>query len=114
MPAITITVTAPKPRKRPFLSIRRIGGLYHWRIGRTGGSIYRPKPLLACMALLGAATLQSCAIAPESGANGTYAVVLTAASGNEYVVDYGLSAADCAESIRYEWPDAVCINEGSN
>lgn len=29
----------PVPR-RPFASFRRVGGLYHWRIGRLGGSFY--------------------------------------------------------------------------
>ncbi len=27
------------------LSIRKVGGLYHWRIGRVGGSLYLAKPL---------------------------------------------------------------------
>lgn len=107
-----MSITAPKLRcNRSLVSFRKIGGLYHWRIGSTGGAIYRPKPLLAIAALASAAMLQSCAITSQDGANGTYAVILTAASGNEYVVDYGLSAADCAESVRYQWPDAVCVNE---
>lgn len=27
----------------PFLSVKRVGGLYHWRIGRVGGSFYLAK-----------------------------------------------------------------------
>lgn len=30
-------------RPKPFASLRRIGGLIHWRIGRLGGSFYWSK-----------------------------------------------------------------------
>lgn len=35
------TVAAPR---RAWISFKRVGGLYHWRIGRTGGSFYRSRP----------------------------------------------------------------------
>lgn len=108
MQHITVIATSNrKPAKRPFVSFRKIGGLYHWRIGNTGGSIYRPGMLIA--AALAMTTACAAPIPVASGA--TYAVILTVANGNEYVVDYGLTLQDCRDAIANEWPDATCINE---
>lgn len=41
----------------------------------------------------------------------TYAVILTAHTGNEYVLDYGLSKPECSNAIAADWPDAVCHKE---
>lgn len=41
----------------------------------------------------------------------TYAVILTAQSGNEYVVDYGMTQEDCSAAIASDWPDASCVAE---
>lgn len=35
-----MTRTTPTSTKRPFLSLKRVGGLTHWRIGTVGGSWY--------------------------------------------------------------------------
>jgi hypothetical protein len=38
--AVPLVGLAPRAAVRPWLTIRKVGGLWHWRIGRLGGSIY--------------------------------------------------------------------------
>lgn len=38
---LTIASRPSQPQRRPFISLRKIGGLYHWRVGSIGGSFYR-------------------------------------------------------------------------
>lgn len=40
---VTVLHHPSHPSRRPFVSLRRIGGLLHWRIGRIGGSFYITK-----------------------------------------------------------------------
>jgi len=37
------TVRLMAPARKPWLTIRKVGGLLHWRIGRLGGSFYLAK-----------------------------------------------------------------------
>lgn len=39
---VRINITPAK--RRAWISFKRVGGLYHWRVGRLGGSFYLTKP----------------------------------------------------------------------
>lgn len=67
----------------------------------------------ACAATLGAMVAGAAYIDHgQAGASvPTYAVILTAQSGNEYVVDYGMTQEDCRAAIDADWPDARCEAE---
>jgi len=67
----------------------------------------------ACAATLGAMVAGAAYIdhARAGASVPTYAVILTAQSGNEYVVDYGMTQEDCRAAIDADWPDARCEAE---
>lgn len=67
----------------------------------------------ACAATLGAMVAGAAYIdhARAAVAAPTYAVILTAKGGNEYVVDYGMTQEDCRAAIDADWPDARCEAE---
>jgi hypothetical protein len=80
---------------------RKIGGIHWLALGRWRMSVCRtrtdaPSPRLGWLMLPACALMASCAtIEPVA----SYALVLTGQSGNEYVLEHGLSASDCDAEI---------------
>ncbi len=83
----------------PFASLKRVGGLYHWRIGSIGGSFYRAKrrsgasQMLVTTALFGAV---ACGAQPPAP---SYSAIVTLATGDEYVIEHSASLDDCNRTI---------------
>lgn len=97
--------------------MRKIGGLYHWRVGPIGGSFYisrkhKPapaRPLWPVAAMVAIAT--ACTnTAPAKPQEVTFALVHYDA-GQRYVDDYGLTMSDCVNAMA-DGRGNVCEAEG--
>jgi len=99
---LTITIRPIKPK--PLLSLRKVGGMYHWRIGPIGGSFYRtskgntcrtvnPVPVIAAAMVLAVA-----AIACLPTYDGLQ-LVTEYVDGSSTIDDTGLTVSDCAQRI---------------
>lgn len=96
--SMTVTVQ-PAPTRKPFY--RKISGIHwlacgRWRVSvcRTRGP--RSEPRLGWLMLPAVALMASCTTVEPVA---SYTLVLTGQSGNEYVLDHGLTYNDCDAEI---------------
>lgn len=96
-------------KRRPPVSFRKVGGLYHWRIGSFGGSFYRSRRRSRRLAVAFAGMAMVACI-PQ--AQPSYSAIVTLSSGNEYVIEHGASLSDCRAVVADMSPnEARCETE---